>query len=401
MGDIQTVTPKLSVTFLDDFKLTCKDSSLNEKKIKSDMVTKLLAYIICHRKNNLSVQELSEALWEDDECDNPANALKNLIYRLRSALKKNIGDYLFIMTGRGYYFWNGEVSVEVDAEVFEDLCKRASNEKNINKRIEYARLAVKCYKEKFLSQYTDKYWVVTLNAYYHSMYLDIVRQLSIDLLELKKYDEMEKICYMALSLDEFDEDIHYYYMKALISENKRNMAVKHFFEVKKMLYDKLSVNPSKKLCEIYNELLKTDMAYKADITNISNELRKYYNVADGAYLCEYEIFKKSCEIELRKAKRSDIGIYIILFTIESGLKNSYSGKNNSVTTDSIEKVTEVIKHSLRSGDIISRYSIMQFVVLIQSFNYEDVSKIAKRILQNTDNLKANVRLNYSIEKLNK
>ena len=44
---------------------------------------------------------------------------------------------------------------------------------------------------------------------------------------------------------------------------------------------------------------------------------------------------------------------------------------------------------------------MQFVVLIQSFNYEDVSKIAKRILQNTDNLKANVRLNYSIEKLNK
>ena len=300
MGDIQTVTPKLSVTFLDDFKLTCKDSSLNEKKIKSDMVTKLLAYIICHRKNNLSVQELSEALWEDDECDNPANALKNLIYRLRSALKKNIGDYLFIMTGRGYYFWNGEVSVEVDAEVFEDLCKRASNEKNINKRIEYARLAVKCYKEKFLSQYTDKYWVVTLNAYYHSMYLDIVRQLSIDLLELKKYAEMEKICYMALSLDEFDEDIHYYYMKALISENKRNMAVKHFFEVKKMLYDKLSVNPSKKLCEIYNELLKTDMAYKADITNISNELRKYYNVADGAYLCEYEIFKKSCEIELRK-----------------------------------------------------------------------------------------------------
>ena len=233
------------------------------------------------------------------------------------------------------------------------------------------------------------------------MYLDIVRQLSIDLLELKKYAEMEKICYMALSLDEFDEDIHYYYMKALISENKRNMAVKHFFEVKKMLYDKLSVNPSKKLCEIYNELLKTDMAYKADITNISNELRKYYNVADGAYLCEYEIFKKSCEIELRKAKRSDIGIYIILFTIESGLKNSYSGKNNSVTTDSIEKVTEVIKHSLRSGDIISRYSIMQFVVLIQSFNYEDVSKIAKRILQNTDNLKANVRLNYSIEKLNK
>jgi hypothetical protein len=52
---------------------------LDNSRIKSDKITKLLSYIISHWNSNISVGELSDALWNDEESDNPANALKNLV----------------------------------------------------------------------------------------------------------------------------------------------------------------------------------------------------------------------------------------------------------------------------------------------------------------------------------
>ena len=72
-------------------------------------ITKLLSYIISHWNSNISVGELSDALWNDEESDNPANALKNLVYRARSILKKNFGQIEFIkpdvdiIAGTGIY----------------------------------------------------------------------------------------------------------------------------------------------------------------------------------------------------------------------------------------------------------------------------------------------------------
>ena len=82
-------------------KVFGSEGTLDEKEIRSVMVSKLLVYIIFHRKKALTVQELCEVLWQEGGSDNPAGALKNLVYRLRMCLKKIWGDYEFIITGRG------------------------------------------------------------------------------------------------------------------------------------------------------------------------------------------------------------------------------------------------------------------------------------------------------------
>lgn len=109
------------VTFLDDFSMTYNGKILDVSGIKSDKITELLAYIISHRYNNISVGELSDAMWSDEESDNPANALKNLVYRTRGILKLCFGATDFIKTGRGYYSWNRDVAVKTDSEEFERL----------------------------------------------------------------------------------------------------------------------------------------------------------------------------------------------------------------------------------------------------------------------------------------
>ena len=145
------------VTFLDDFSMTYNGKILDVSGIKSDKITELLAYIISHRYNNISVGELSDAMWSDEESDNPANALKNLVYRTRGILKLCFGATDFIKTGRGYYSWNRDVAVKTDSEEFERLYEKAGAESRYERRIEYQKRAVAYYKKHFLEQYTDCY----------------------------------------------------------------------------------------------------------------------------------------------------------------------------------------------------------------------------------------------------
>ena len=107
------------------FSISDDSASLDEESIRSEMMTKLFIYILCHRQKELTVQELAEALWEEEESDNPAGALKNLMYRLRSLIKKTWGRNDFILTGRSAYIWNQEISVSLDIEVFEEKIKEA------------------------------------------------------------------------------------------------------------------------------------------------------------------------------------------------------------------------------------------------------------------------------------
>ena len=111
-------------------ELTEQDRKLSQEQIRSDMVSRLLSYLICHRNSSVTVSELTENLWPDDRSENPAGALKNLMYRLRNILKKAWGDGEFVITGRGNYRWNPEYPVLVDAEEFERLFKEAKSEQD-------------------------------------------------------------------------------------------------------------------------------------------------------------------------------------------------------------------------------------------------------------------------------
>ena len=51
--------------------------------------------------------------------DNRAGALKNLMYRLRNTLKKNLGEEDYILTGRGTYYWNPDIPIWLDCEEFD------------------------------------------------------------------------------------------------------------------------------------------------------------------------------------------------------------------------------------------------------------------------------------------
>ena len=66
----------LEVSTLGKFSVVGGDAVLNDDILRSDMLKKLLIYILTHREHPITIQELAEALWQDEETDNPAGALK-------------------------------------------------------------------------------------------------------------------------------------------------------------------------------------------------------------------------------------------------------------------------------------------------------------------------------------
>jgi len=168
-----------TVRLFGEFWLEGLGKRLSEDVIRSEMLTKLLAYVLCHHNQEMSVQELTEALWPEDTSDNPAGALKNLMYRLRSLFKKTWGgDISFIHTGHGSYSWNKDVVLELDTEIFDAAIRKAKAEKDPEIQTGLLLQAVALYQGPFLPKLANEYWIITQSAYYQGLYLSAVKKLA-------------------------------------------------------------------------------------------------------------------------------------------------------------------------------------------------------------------------------
>ena len=116
MANMENKLNKLHVKMFGDFQVTDGKNILNDDNIRSVMVTRLLTYFLNNRNRMIQVQELGDLLWNEDETDNQVGALKNLMYRLRNIMKKVLGSSDYILTGRGSYYWNPDVTVKVDCD---------------------------------------------------------------------------------------------------------------------------------------------------------------------------------------------------------------------------------------------------------------------------------------------
>ena len=104
----------ITVNTLGKFQITDGEAFVNDDSLRSTMLIKLLIYLLLYRDKTLTTDDISNAIWQDEEIDNPAGALKNLMYRLRKELVANFGENDFVLTNRGSYRWNPDVNVVLD-----------------------------------------------------------------------------------------------------------------------------------------------------------------------------------------------------------------------------------------------------------------------------------------------
>lgn len=369
----------VNVKMFSNFEMDLNGEILTDETLRSNMILKLLAYMLCHRKSIINANELSEILWKEDESDNPIGALKNLMYRLRSILSKKYNDVTFIKTLRGSYAWSEEIHVVMDAEVFESRYKASKTELDIHKKAALLDEALQLYTGQFLSKFSSEHWIMQLAAYYHSIYITCVKDLCELYDQLQEYEKMELVCNHAIKLEDLDESIHCMLMKALLKQGKKVAAEDHYKRTSQLLYSQLGTKPSAEMVGFYQELMKDMKEEQMDLSLIQEDLQDD-EIDNGAFYCEYGVFKEIYSLQARQGKRLGIAVFCALITVESALKLPLDSESYRKFRDtSMERLLSVIKKTLRTGDVFTRYSAIQYMVLLPTCSYEGGNVALERI----------------------
>jgi len=365
------------------FQMTDENVILDEKSIKSVMLTKLIMYLMIHKDRPLSMDNLIDTLWEEDEeVENPIGALKNLMYRLRKLLDKTFGENEYIITSRGTYRWNPDIRVVYDAEKFDSLITEVKTEDDEEKVISKLELATSLYEGEFLNVLKDCYWVQSLRTYYHSMYLSSVKALAELYSKHKEFENLDKLASTALTFDTADEQLFCYQIEARMRMNKIGLALESYDIAREIIEKELGVRKTTILNKVYEELLATSNSSKAyAIDEVHEDILEEH--PEGVFFCGYPVFKEIYHLEARKARRSDEEMSLVLLTVE-GKKddNNPSDIKAFRMKQAMTALEECIYASLRVGDVASKYSDSQFILLLASCNDDFAHLVCNRLIAN-------------------
>lgn len=387
------------VKLLGELEISYKGKNISEKSSKAKKIWNLLAYIVMHKNRLLLQTDLIDTIWTEDENSNPKSSLKTAMYRIRAMLSElAVDNEEFIISSRGAYSWNTDIKCNVDAIEFERLCVESEQQNlNFDERIKLLKTAIDMYEGDFLKRFASDLWVIPLITHYHSMYVDKIKDLLMLLEQDNRYEEMEKYALNAIRIESYDEKIHCYLVKAFTKQGNNTAAIAHYNKATKILLANLGVQPSAELRNLYLDVLKTQKSLETNLDKIIDDLKEA-EFQKGAFICDYGIFKETYKIVTRQAARSNRSVSIVLITV----CDSHGELPDLNILDKVmEKLVIVIRDDLRRGDVVSKYSGAQFVIMLPDARYNDAVKITERIIRSyyKSNRKSLLQFKYKIDEI--
>lgn len=379
---------QIQITMFGEFAIRAGEKEIKDTTARTHQLWHLLEYLIAYRHKAITQKELIEVLWPEGGIDNPANALKNLVYRVRSTLGNHGIPCAkeMIVYNRGGYRLNNNLNYVVDSEEFSRVCQLARTaEPGSDQQIKLLTEATRIYKGDYLPGARFETWVVPLSSQYRSQYFQCVYALLEILQGQHRYAEMESICEKATQNDPFEEAAHRYYILSLIRQGKQSKAMGHYSRVTDLFFRELGVSPSAAMRSLYREIAKATHDVEIDLGIVKEDLEES-DRTEGAFYCEYEVFKNMYRLEARTAARTGQSVYIGLITVEDADGNGLDVKLQNKMMDSLY---DIIQNSLRKGDVFARFSACQYVLMVSTVTFENCSVVMERIIKRFRNLHRN------------
>lgn len=366
---------------------------ITSDKNRSLKLWNVLCYLIINRDRLVSQSELIDIFWADEEKVNPVNALKTLMSRLRTQLESILPDGPNpVITARSAYRFNPEIKCILDIEIFEDLYKQASDIEDVEKKVELYKKAIDLYKGEFLPRIANEDWIIPIAVRYNNIYLEVIKAYASILYDLEDYEELNSICIKANRISPLDEKINIFLIRSMLKLGNASGALKHYQTSTDLLYKNLGVKPSNEFRTLYKEILEKGESTESDLDALQEELKEYSN-KEGVFMCDYSFFKEIYCLESRRNTRNGTCAHIALLTIET-IKNS----NPKILNTAMDNMKNVINKSLRKGDVVSRYSGSQYVIMLPSANFEDSTMVMNRLIKNFNSTYKNkLTIKYKIQ----
>ena len=385
----------LEVRFFGQVGLKLGDSLIDERSDRSKKLWLLIAYLISKRPDSASHSELVELLWGQD-AELSSGALKTTIHRAR-ALLDNLypgAGHGLISHSSGRYCWTELFEVRTDAGEFENLCSAAFAETDSSRRREILEKAVALYEGPFLERLGSEAWVVPIAAHYHNLYIKAVDEL---LPLLKEGGQTLLACETvkkAIVIEPYREEFHRFLMECLLETGSAREAVAIYEKLRRTLLDEFGVIPEESTRSLYYKAVRSVNDHIIQVDFIRDQLRESDSLP-GCMVCDYDFFKVLYRAEARSISRSGNCVHLSLVTVTGENGEDLSRRSLDKAMDNLE---ELMRLSLRKGDILSRCSPSQFVIMLPRANYENSCMVSDRIIRAFSRRYSHspARLDYSV-----
>ena len=178
----------------------------------------------------------------------------------------------------------------------------------------------------------------------------------------------------AIDIDAYEEKCHLELMIAMAALGLTQPALQHYRYVEKLFAEQLGIKPSLEMEDIRRRLHQSNINMEMDLAVIQSFLVEPRH--EGAYYCEYGVFQEMYRIEARRAARSGQEVQLLLLTV---LDRTGECLQASRSPAAMEEMKIVLLNKLRSGDIFSRFSPSQYLVLLPGAGVDNVETVFCRI----------------------
>jgi DNA-binding SARP family transcriptional activator len=310
-------------------------------------------------------------LWGDDPNRvNPENALRTTLHRTRNLLEglwPGAGKAL-ILFQEGGYIWNDAVPVVTDFQRFEQLCEQ--------KTVPAWQEALKLYAGEFLVRYSSESWVIPLSTHFSNLFLETSISLAEALSASGDHKEAAECCRRAAGMEPYHEPLYRLLMQELAASGDREGAAAVYQALSQRLFDDFGVRPNAQTREVYRQTVHSPSDRILPLEEVMEHLQEAEPVA-GALQCDYDYFKVLCHVESRAMERNGNVTHIVLLSLAAEDDKPLTKRSQNRI---MEQLGEQIRTNLRRGDIFSRCSVSQYILMLPKANYENSCMVCRRVI---------------------
>ena len=213
---------EIYVSLFGSIEIYSYQGRLTDEQIKSPKISRIITYLLLHRKRAVAARELAEKLWPSD-VENMISSVRSLIYRFRK-LFRLICDEDLIETVEGKYRINPVLKVSTDLEIFERLCVEAEEEKEERRRIHILKKATHLYRGSIYPEAGIEHWLMPIAADYQLKFLQIEEELLELLAEKGRYQAVYDEAKRALAVEKGNLVLYYWLINSLVKQGTMEIA---------------------------------------------------------------------------------------------------------------------------------------------------------------------------------
>ena len=370
----------IRITMLGSFSIRRGDHIIDDSSNRMKKVWLLLAYLIYTRNTRTSQNQFLTLLRGagNEEVDDPAGRLKALFYRARTMLNQledSLGHTLIVFKN-GNYTWNNQIPIQLDVEEFDRLCKEAATQDEDAQLDTYLE-ALALYQGEFLPKLSMEPWAMPISAYYHQKFLEVAERTLTLLQARERWSDIEVLSSRCLTLEPYSEMLYQHLMRSRLALGDRAGVLAAYEEMSELLFETFGVMPSDESRQIYRDASRDTNDQAVPIGTVREQLRENSS-GKGAMFCEYDFFKLLYQVQARAIIRSGEVVHIALLSLHGQNRKPLARRSLDVA---MENLQELVLGNLRQGDVVTRCSVSQLILMLPQANYENSCAVCQRVIK--------------------